>query len=134
MIAVKTTEEITLTTIGTSLEGNTTETQLEVGTDVTWWMSEPVRNGFGVDMVWKVELEGWVGTPEDRTTNPRVNFKEVSPFYNIKLFNEDGTPKYPFTSSELPYIYGLVEGQTNLVIKFLEENNIFPTGSLSVIL
>ena len=100
MITVITTEEIVLTVSGTSLEGNTTETQLEVGSDVTWWMSEPIRSGFGVDMVWKVELEGWVGAPEDRTTNPRVNFKEVSPFYNIKLFNEDGTPKYPFDSIE----------------------------------
>jgi hypothetical protein len=133
MITTTTNTEIVLTQEKVNAFGSIVTDQLPEGTSVTWWMTAPSEVGKGVNMCWDIELLGWIGDYTEKETAPKLVVKEVQRKYRIKLFNADGSDKYPFVRSEKGYIQGMVEDQSRLLVQFFYVNGIFPEGSLDIV-
>ena len=133
MIKIVTTEEIKLTTVERNGFSDVIETELPVGTEGTIWLDDPDASGKDLGLTWKIPLFMWVGDYTQRDSKPSIKLKEVSSSYNIKIFNEDGSAKYPFTRSEKEYVLGMIDDQNRLLVSFLYANDIFPQGSLEVV-
>jgi hypothetical protein len=133
MIKLITTEEIQLTREYRTAFGGVLDEVLPVGTEVTWWMTEPKTIGKGVGMAWKIGMVGWIGDYTQKDTAPVLNVKEVQSNYKVDLFNTDGTYKYPFVRSEKEYVSAMIEDQSRLLVQFFYVNGIFPEGSLDIV-
>lgn len=133
MIKIVTTEDITLTTIEKNGFGDIIETELPVGTEVTVWLDDPDARGKDLDLTWKIPLFMWIGDYTQRDVKPSITLKEVSSSYSVKVFNEDGSAKYPFVRSDKEYVLGMIDDQNRLLVSFLYANNIFPQDSLEIV-
>lgn len=133
MIKIVSTEEIKLTTIEKNGFGDIIETELPVGTEVTVWLDDPDANGKDLHLSWSIPLFMWIGDHTERDTKPSIQLKEVSNIYKVKLFNEDGTYKYPFEISDKPYVFNMIDNQNRLLVSFLYANDKFPEGSLEIV-
>ena len=133
MIKIVSTEDIKLTTIDKNGFGDIIETELPVGTEVTVWLDDPDASGKDLDLTWTIPLFMWIGDHTKRDSQPSIQLKEVSIKYAVKLFNEDGTNKYPFTVSDKDYVFNMIDNQNRLLVSFLYDNNIFPDGSLEIV-
>jgi hypothetical protein len=134
MIKIVTTEEITLTTLATNGFGDVIETQLPLGTEVTIWLDDPDAIGKDYNLTWRIPLFMWIGNYTERDVKPSIKLKEVSSKYDVKLFEDElYTPKYPFTQSDKPYVFSMIDNQNRLLVSFLYANSIFPEGSLEIV-
>lgn len=133
MIKVITTEEIKLTKIEKNGFGDTIETELPVGTEVTLWLDDPNAIGKDLTLSWDIPLFMWVGDYTKRDSEPSIKLKEISSSYKVRLFNEDSTYKYPFESSDKPYVFSMIDNQNRLLESFFYINEIFPQGSLEIV-
>lgn len=133
MIKIVTTEEIKLTKIEKNGFGDTIETELPTGTEVTIYLQDPDAKGKDVDLSWNIPLFMWVGDYTQKDTKPSIVLKEISSKYKVIIFNEDGSNKYPFTRSDKDYVYAMIDDQNRLLVSFLYANGIFPEGSLEIV-
>lgn len=133
MIKIVTTEEIKLTKIEKNGFGDTIETELPTGTEVTIYLQDPDAKGKDVDLSWNIPLFMWVGDYTQKDTKPSIVLKEISSKYKVIIFNEDGSNKYPFTRSDKDYVYAMIDDQNRLLVSFLYDNGIFPEGSLEIV-
>lgn len=133
MIKVVTTEDIRLTKVEKNGFGDIIETELPIGTEVTMWLDDPNALGKDLSLAWEIPLFMWVGDYTQRDTQPSIKLKEVSSLYKVRLFNEDGSDKYPFEVSDKPYVYNMIDNQNRLLVSFFYANEIFPEGSLEIV-
>jgi len=133
MIKAITTEEIKLTQIQKNGFGDIIETELPAGTEVTMWLDDPNAVGKDLSLAWEIPLFMWIGDYTQRDEKPSIDLKEVSSKYKVRLFNEDGSYKYPFEVSDKPYVYNMIDNQNRLLVSFFYANEIFPEGSLEIV-